>query len=123
MNNVIYYSGHPYHIECVKCAECKKTLTANEEISNFIHITPGIFLRNEHYNNFQNSNHLNQEIIHEYHQKKKQNFVNDVFNPPILQDENINTCPPEELLITPEIMNNSIQKKPYEDFIPTITSF
>lgn len=120
-DDCIYYSGNPYHIKCVKCSECNKTFDINEDPDNYVCITPGLFLCRQHYNDFLNSKNVNQTIMNEYKEKKKQNFVEEVFNQPTIPNENLNNYQPEDIFITPEISDDSIQKKPYEDFIPTIT--
>lgn len=49
-----------------------------------------------------------------------ESLIDDVFNQTIILQEDLQNCSHEDALMTPEIIKKAIQKKPYEDFIPTI---
>ena len=50
-----------------------------------------------------------------------ENLVDEIFNQPTFTDEDIKDYSKEEIFITPEIIEESVLKKPYSDFIPTIS--
>ena len=110
-NNCLYHSCHFYHKECVKCVECNKTYKDNEDINDYVCITPGIFLCIHHYNDYLTSKTLNQTTIDLYNQKIKKNLVNELFNTSNMTDD----------LFTQEVMEDTFKKKIYEDIIPTAT--
>ena len=117
----IYYSNHPYHIECVKCCQCNKTFNCENQREDFICITRGLFLCKQHYKDQMTTNSTNEEFMQEYIQKKKENFVDEYFNHSLLKDEDTSNYPPEEILVTQDMLNDSIEKKSCEYLIPTIS--
>lgn len=118
--DLLYYSGYPYHKECIECAECHKKLS-NNELNDFKCITPGIFICKEHHDIIQNNSTSSQNILETYHDKKIENMADEVFNPPIYNDDNILQYHLDDVFIDSDMIQNSFQiNKPYDCIIPTV---
>ena len=76
----IFYSGYPFHKDCVKCIVCNKSLKTNQNIDEFVCITNGIFFCKPHYNSFKNTHQLPPNIMAKIKSKCKQNVIDDLFN-------------------------------------------
>ena len=120
---VIYISGYPYHFGCIKCMNCHKTYDPpHEKLSNYICVTPGLFLCRDHYDAYQSSGHLSSENSEEYHQRNKENFVNDLFNDSLRNEIVFEDDQSEYSIITPDLVEDVIPlKSEIEDFVPTVT--
>ena len=67
-------------------------------------------------------NEKKEEVIENKKEKPTpEEILVELFNKPDFSIKNIKEYPPEEVFLTPEILEESIQKKPYEDFLPTIS--
>lgn len=118
----IFYSGYPFHKDCVKCIICDKTLKSNQDTSEFICITNGIFFCKQHYNEFRNSKKLPKSVLVKIKEKNKKNIVNDIFNKKFFNDVDVLNQNPNDIFITFDMVENSYQKeKPYECFMPIVT--
>ncbi|KAK8857555.1 hypothetical protein M9Y10_015960 [Tritrichomonas musculus] len=116
----VYYSGRPYHFECVKCSKCNKTFSTGETTSDYRCISPGVFLCERHYNEQAAPNAPKQKFMKEYNQKRKENLFEEVFNKSLLNDEDTSSYPEDEVLVTQEMVDHKIEKNQYEGIIPTI---
>lgn len=119
--NPLFYSTNPYHKNCVKCMICKQTYNYSEELDDYVCVTPGLFFCRRHYNEYLICRHLPQKVLEEYNKRNKQNFVKDLFNPNIFSEEDIQNHKEEDIYLTSDILEDSVQiDKPYDDFVPTI---
>lgn len=117
----LYYSGNPYHKRCIKCIECQCSFTENNMLDDFICITPGLFMCRQHYENYQRMPKLSENLLQLYQDKKLENIINEKFDQPIFNSDNILDYKPDEIFIDSNMIENSFQiDKPYEYFIPTV---
>ena len=56
----------------------------------------------------------------EYDQKKKENIIEEVLNQSMLNSEDTSNYSEEEVLVTQEMVDSSIEQNQYEDILPTI---
>lgn len=100
---------------------CHQTYNLSEELEDYVCVTPGLFFCHHHYNKYLISRHLPTNVKQKYNQRNKQNFINDLFEPKVFSEEDLNNHPPEDIYLTPEIAEDSIKlDQPFEDFVPTI---
>ncbi|KAK8841544.1 hypothetical protein M9Y10_027166 [Tritrichomonas musculus] len=121
-DNPVYFSGLPYHIGCIKCMKCTEEQNSSQDLNKLVCITPGCFFCPKHYEEYQSTKELDENNQEEYHKKNKENFIKEMFEAPLYEEENIDYNPDDEIFITPDIVKSSIPKdRPFEDFIPTVT--
>lgn len=117
----IFISEYPYHLTCIKCMKCGCSCQNIGNRHNFTCVTPGLFLCKNDLNQYETSRQLTTENYQEYHKKNVKNFVNQFFNES-LQNEVYEESQSEYSLLSPEVIEDSIQKDiPYENLIPTVT--
>lgn len=98
-DDIINFSGYPYHEKCVKCMICHQTYTS-DSINYLVDIAPGIFLCSLHYDDYCTKK-LSEDISNEITKKCMQASVKEKFE-------------------IPEIYSNSfVQNDSYDIFLPT----
>ena len=118
-NQEILYSGYSFHKKCIKCQVCNKSYDENNDLNEFISVTPGMFFCCQHYNDYLNKQPLPQTVMDSYNKLNINNFVNELFDPQIFKKVN-EGYEQNDLFNEKDLSNDSYQiDKPYEDFIPT----
>ncbi|KAK8875571.1 hypothetical protein M9Y10_005740 [Tritrichomonas musculus] len=118
-NQEILYSGYNYHKKCIKCQICNKSFDENNDLNEFISVTPGMFFCHQHYTDYLKNQQLPQNVIDSYHELNLKNFVNELFEPQTFKNVE-NGYQKNDLFNDTNLSNDSYQiDKPYEDFIPT----
>lgn len=113
-NDLLYYSGFPYHKYCIKCSVCKKKINLYDE---FTCIGQNLFLCHNHCKDPSSSH----ELAHCQDEITK-NIIKEKFDFQFFNKDNIDNCSQDEIFIDSKTIENSFQiNKPYELFIPTVT--
>lgn len=110
----LYYSGFPYHFQCVKCMVCHKQFISNDEFNDFddfLCVTPGLFICQEHYDEYQKTKKLDPEVLTEYHDKLLKNTIKESFDRPNYIDYDILNYRPNDIFIDYDLISNSYQVK------------
>ena len=101
--------------------KCGKHFDISEGNDQFVCITPGLFLCQEHYMFYINSKQFDANFLGKYQQKKKENFIKEMFWIQTYKDA-IPNCEKECICITSDIAENTFSiDRPYDLFLPTIT--
>lgn len=103
---LVYYSGFPYHRDCFKCLICNKKYSEGNSNENFICLTQGMFLCREDYNEYLNGKELPQNIENIVRPSLINNSINDMFNFPVFNNDNISYYKPEVVFIYSDMISN-----------------
>lgn len=119
--DLVYFSSRSYHKHCVKCLICGKQNDQNEDKNDFVCVTPKLFFCDQHYAEIEETKQMPQNVVSEYKEQILDKIIDDSFDPPYFNNDNITEYETNEIFIDSEMIDNSFQmNQPFEYFFPTV---